>query len=50
MAEVTVSRYEREAFGLTTGPRLKRAPGSLHWIQLERLNGSAGAGIEPATR
>src|SRR6185295_12791228 len=45
-----VSGTDGRPFGRATGPRLKRASGSLQWNQLSRLNRSVGAGIEPATR
>ena len=41
--------FERP-LGQATGPRLKRASGSLQEYQLLRLNRSVGAGFEPATK
>jgi hypothetical protein len=49
-AGLTVSGTSDRPFGQPTGPRLKRASGPLQWSQLFRLNRSAGAGVEPATR
>ena len=49
MAGLTVSGAGERPFGQATGPRLKRASGSLQWNQLSRLNRSVGAGFEPAT-
>ena len=47
-AGLKVSGSFERPFGQTTGPRLKRASGSLQEYQLYRLNRS-GAGFEPAT-
>ena len=49
-AGLMVSGTDGRPFGQATGPRLKRASGSLNGIQRIRLNRSVGAGFEPATK